>query len=112
MRSPRLFLDGSLVFAFVTAAFVTSCTTEKTAGPKACCDQPKVPAGIPGFTVIYDDVSGPTDGQIVKVRVALKQKTKRDDISPALQFLYRYAMQRNTFEPVSFAGEFYTSEGE
>jgi hypothetical protein len=32
------------------------------------------------------------------MHVALKQKTKRDDIYPALQFLYRYAMTRNTFD--------------
>jgi hypothetical protein len=116
MRSPRLSLDGSLVFAFVTVALVTtgtsSCTTEKAAGPKPCCDQPKVPAGVPAFTVIKDDVSGPSDGQSVHIRVALKQKTKRDDIYPALQFLYRYAMTREPFEPTSFAGEFFTSEGE
>jgi len=93
-------------------AIAASCSTEKAAGPKTCCDQPKVPAGIPAFTVLYDDVTGPTDGESVKLRVALKQKTKRDDIYPALQFLYRYAMTRHTFEPVNFVGEFYTSEGE
>jgi len=30
----------------------------------------------------------------------------------ALQFLYRYAMTRKTFEPTTFAGAFYTTEGE
>jgi hypothetical protein len=42
----------------------------------------------------------------------LKQKTKRDDIYPALQFLYRYAMTRNTFEPTTFLGAFYATDGD
>ncbi len=80
--------------------------------PTTCCDQPKIPAGIPAFTVVRDEVTGPTDGQDVKMHVALKQKTKRDDIYPALQFLYRYAMTRNTFEPTTFLGAFYATEGD
>ena len=48
----------------------------------------------------------------MKLHVALKQKTKRDDIYPALQFLYRYAMTRKTFEPTNFLGAFYATEGE
>ena len=59
-----------------------------------------------------DEVTGPTDGQDVKMHVALKQKTKRDDVYPALQFLYRYAMTRNTFEPTTFLGAFYKTEGD
>ncbi len=91
---------------------LSSCQTEKAAAPTTCCDQPKIPAGIPQFTVIRDEVSGPTDGQDVKIHVALKQPTKRDQIYPALQFLYRYAMTRNTFEPTTFLGAFYKTEGE
>jgi len=103
----------SLPLLVVTAVAMTaSCSTEKAAGPKACCDQPKTPPGVPAFTVVKDDATGPSDGQTVKFRVALKQKTKRDDIYPALQFLYRYAMTRESFEPVAFEGEFFTSEGE
>ena len=95
------------------ASFGTSgCKTEQPAAPTTCCDQPKIPAGIPAFTVIRDEVSGPSDGQDVQIHVALKQKTKRDDIYPALQFLYRYAMTRNTFEPTNFVGSFYATEGE
>jgi hypothetical protein len=94
-------------------AGVGSCTkNDQSAAPTTCCDQPKVPPGVPGFTVVRDEVSGPTDGQDVKLHVALKQKTKRDDIYPALQFLYRYAMTRKTFEPTTFLGAFYTTEGE
>jgi hypothetical protein len=89
-----------------------SCKTEQPAAPTTCCDQPKIPAGIAAFTVVRDEVTGPSDGQDVKLHVALKQKTKRDDIYSALQFLYRYAMTRNTFEPVGFLGAFYATEGD
>ena len=90
-----------------------ACNTEKAAGPKTCCDQPKIPPGVPAFTVVTDDATGPTDGQDVKIRVALRQKTKRDDIYAALHFLYRYVMTRNdAFPPVTVVGEFYTTEGE
>ena len=111
MRSRCLSLSMFLVLV-TAAASLASCSTEKASRPKTCCDQPKIPPGVPAFTVVMDDMSGPTDGQSVKLRVALKQKTKRDDIYPALQFLYRYAMTRETFEPVNFTGEFFTSEGE
>jgi hypothetical protein len=100
------------VLVLTIATVGASCSTEKSAGPRTCCDQPKIPAGVPAFSVIKDEASGPSDGQIVKLRVALKQKTKRDEIYPSLQFLYRYAMTRESFEPVSFTGEFFTSEGE
>lgn len=120
--SPRLPHSGAalsfrlaLPLAALAAAFLAAaCETKKDGGtaPKACCDQPKIPAGVPAFTVVRDEVSGPSDGQDVKLHVALKQKTKRDDIYPALQFLYRYAMTRNTFEPSTFAGAFYATEGE
>lgn len=101
-----------LLGAAFCAAAATGCKTEQAQAPQTCCDQPKIPPGIPAFTVVRDEVSGPTDGQDVKLHVALKQKTKRDAIYPALQFLYRYAMTRNTFEPTNFVGAFYTTEGE
>lgn len=104
----RLAVLAPLAFALTTPA----CNTDKPAPVKVCCDQPRIPPGVPAFTVVKDDVSGPTDGQDVKLRVALKQKTKRDAIYPALHFIYRYAMTRNTFEPINFVGELYTSEGE
>ena len=91
---------------------LSSCQNEKPAAPTTCCDQPKIPPGVPAFTVVRDEVSGPTDGQDVKIHVAMKQKTPRDDIYKSLQFLYRYAMTRNTFEPTTFLGALYTTEGE
>jgi hypothetical protein len=103
-----------LAVSFLTTlAAAASCTkSDQSSAPTTCCDQPKVPAGVPAFTVVRDEVTGPTDGQDVKLHVALKQKTKRDDIYPAMQFLYRYAMTRKTFEPTSFLGAFYNTEGE
>ncbi|HMF39309.1 MAG TPA: hypothetical protein VKQ32_01385 [Polyangia bacterium] len=113
---PRSVAAHHAIFAavsFVGLAAVASCTkSDQPSGPTTCCDQPKIPAGIPAFTVVRDEVTGPSDGQDVKLHVALKQKTHRDDIYPALQFLYRYAMTRKTFEPTTFSGAFYTTEGE
>jgi hypothetical protein len=114
MRFRRTFSPlGAAAVAIISSTLAApACNTEKAAGPKACCDQPKIPPGVPAFTVVTDEVTGPTDGQDVKIRVALRQKTKRDDIYPALHFLYRYAMTRNTFEPTNFVGEFYATEGD
>lgn len=104
----------SLILAVAPSVILLSaCTPEKAAAPKACppdCDQPKMPPGVPPFQVVKDDSAGPSDGQDVTIRVVLKQKTKRDQVYPALHFLYRYAMTRNTFEPRTFTGEFYNSE--
>jgi hypothetical protein len=107
-------LGGLVPLAALVAAgasFTAGCNQEKAAPVKVCCDQPRIPPGVPGFTVVVDEVTGPTDGQDVKMRVALKQKTKRDDVYPAMHFLYRYAMTRNTFEPLNFVGELYATEG-
>ena len=105
-----------ILFAAVPSSFLMpACTTDKPAGPKACppdCDQPKMPPGVPPFQVVKDTATGPSDGQDVIIRVVLKQRTKRDQIYPALHFLYRYAMTRNTFEPRNFTGEFYASEAD
>jgi hypothetical protein len=109
---PRSVVTFPICSLLVAIACVASCTKTEQAGPTTCCDQPKIPPGIPAFTVVRDEVTGPSDGQDVKLHVALKQKTKRDDIYPALQFLYRYAMTRKTFEPTSFTGAFYNTEGE
>ncbi len=114
MRTHKLPRSVVVFGGAVLAALLslTACQTEKQAGPTTCCDQPKIPAGVPQFTVVRDEVSGPTDGQDVKLHVALKQRTSRDNIYPALQFLYRYAMTRNTFEPNTFLGAFYNTEGD
>ena len=119
MRSRRMTLPRGRLSAATAAAFIAliavaapACNGEKPGAVKLCCDQPRIPPGVPPFVVVIDEVTGPTDGQDVKIRVALKQKTKRDDVYPALHFLYRYAMTRNTFEPRNFMGEFYATEGD
>jgi len=114
MRSRSMILPAGARAAAYVALFAVSaagCNTEKPAAVKLCCDQPRIPPGVPAFTVVIDEVTGPSDGQDVKMRVAFKQKTKRDDVYPALHFLYRYAMTRNTFEPTNFVGEVYATEG-
>jgi hypothetical protein len=115
MRSRRTTLPTGVLAATAAALAALSfpaCNTEKPPAVRVCCDQPRIPPGVPAFVVVSDEVTGPTDGQEVKLRVAMKQKTRRDLMYPAMHFLYRYAMTRDTFEPVSFVGEFYPSEGE
>jgi len=114
MRAPTLPRSVAFVPTVALLALVSfACQkSEQSSAPTTCCDQPKIPAGVPAFTVVRDESTGPTDGQDVKLHVALKQKTKRDDIYPTLQFLYRYAMTRRTFEPTTFLGAVYTTEGE
>jgi hypothetical protein len=110
--SPRSVVSIPAALLLAAASLAACNKSEEASGPKTCCDQPKIPAGVPAFTVVRDEVSGPSDGQDVKLHVALKQKTKRDDIYPTLQFLYRYAMTRGTFEPTNFVGAVYATEGE
>jgi hypothetical protein len=102
---------GPAALAAAVTVLSPACNQEKAAAPKECCDQPRVPPGVPGFTVVVDDQTGPSDGEDVKMRVAFKQKTKHDDVYPAMQFLYRYAMTRKSFEPANFTGEFFGTEG-
>lgn len=98
---------------FLALGALTGCPADdKAAAPKACCDQPKVPAGVPAFTVVSDDASGPSDGQVVKLRAALAQPVPRDQIYPVLHALYRHAMTRGPFEPITFSAELYASEAD
>lgn len=103
---------GGFIGVLAAALALSACETKKADAPRVCCDQLKFPAGIAPFTITKDDVTGPSDGQDVRIRVAMRQKTKRDDLYPSMQFLYRYVMQRGTFPPINFVGEFYTTEGE
>ena len=100
-----------LTAAGLALALGVACT-QKTEVAQSCCDQPKFPAGVPAFTVVTDESTGPSDGQDVKFKVALRQPTSRDEIYKSMQFLYRYAMTRRSFEPTNFTGQFYTTEGE
>ena len=99
-------LTGGVLLALSAAA----CSTEKSEAPKACCEQPKIPAGVTPFVVVGDDVTGPSDGQKVIIRVGVSQPIKRDQVYPVLQTLYRHAMTRTTFEPIQFVANLYASE--
>lgn len=87
-----------------------ACSTEKAAAPKACCEQPKIPGGVTPFVVVADEVSGPSDGQKVMMKVGLAQPAKRDAIYPVLHTLYRHAMTRTAFEPIHFEAAVYPDE--
>ena len=120
LPTPRLSLTAiplAASLATMVALFSGCPSTEKSgaSAARSCppdCDQPKIPAGVPSFQVVKDGATGPEDGQDVTIRVVLKQKTKRDQIYPALHFMYRYAMTRNPTEPRNFVGEFYKSEAD
>jgi hypothetical protein len=92
---------------FLAAA---ACSTEKAEVKKPCCEQPKIPAGVTPFVVVADEVSGPSDGQKVIIRVGLSQPIKRDQVFPVLHTLYRHAMTRTAFEPIQFVANLYASE--
>ena len=83
---------------------------QKAAGPKPCCDQPDIPAGVAKFTIVADDVSGPGDGLKVVMRAALTQSAKRDQIYGPLKVLYAYAMKRSPLEPIHVEGWLYANE--
>jgi hypothetical protein len=86
------------------------CVTDKTPAAAPCCAQPEIPAGVAPFTIVAEDISGPSDGQKVVLRAALGGPTKRDAIYPVLHTLYRHAMKRGPFEPIQFSAELYPSE--
>ncbi len=104
---------GFLPAAAALLAATAACPADdKTAAPKPCCEQVKIPAGVAAFTVVADDIVGPSDGQKVKLRVGLAAPIKRDAVYPVLHTLYRHAMKRTAFEPIDFVGEVYASEGD
>jgi hypothetical protein len=107
MRDPKAWTSGLLMLAMTGAV---ACSTEKTEAPRACCEQPKIPAGVTPFVVVGDDVSGPSDGQKVIMRVGVSQPLKRDQVFPILHTLYRHAMTRTAFEPIQFVANLYASE--
>jgi hypothetical protein len=98
-------------FASICALTIcAACAGDKAAAPPPCCEQPAIPAGVAGFTIVADEVAGPSDGQKVVLRAALSGPTKRDAVYPVLHTLYRHAMKRGPFEPIQFVAEVYPSE--
>ena len=101
-------------FAFSAAAIgalllLPSCE-KKGEGPKACCDQPDLPAGVAKFKIVADDVSGPGDGLKVMLRAGLTQPIKRDQVYGPLKVLYAYAMKRSPLEPIHVEAWLYANE--
>ena len=68
--SPRSVVTIPAAMLIVAAALSACSTSALASGPTTCCDQPKIPAGVPAFTVVRDEVTGPSDGQDVKIHVA------------------------------------------
>jgi hypothetical protein len=100
------------VFLCLSAALAVSACEKKDEGPKPCCTQPDIPAGVAKFTVVADDITGPSDGQKVIIRVGMNQAIHRDQLYAPMKILYAYAMKRTAFEPIHFEGWFYPSESD
>ncbi len=101
-------LAGLLVAA---AALVSACE-KKAEGPKPCCKQIDIPAGVAKFTIVADDVTGPSDGQKVMMRAGLLQPVKREQAYAPMKLLYADVMKRTAFEPIHFEAWFYSSESD
>jgi hypothetical protein len=85
---------------------------KKAEGPKPCCTQVDIPAGVAKFAVVADDVTGPSDGQKVIMKLGLLQPVKRDQMYAPMKVLYANVMKRTAFEPIHFEGWFYASESD
>jgi hypothetical protein len=106
-------MTGKSVTAFLAllaAVAGSACEKKAAEGPQTCCTQPDLPAGVAKFTVVTDDVTGPSDGQKVIMRLGMLQAVKREEIYAPMKVLYAYAMKRTAFEPIHFEGWFYASE--
>jgi hypothetical protein len=97
-------------FLLLAAVGGGACEKKTAEGPQVCCAQPDIPPGVPKFSVVTDEVSGPSDGQKVIMHVGMLQPVKRDQLYAPMKVLYAYAMKRTAFEPTHFEGWFYGSE--
>jgi hypothetical protein len=97
-------------FRMLLLTTCAGCASDKAPTAAPCCEQPKIPAGVPGFKIVTDEGTGPSDGRKVILRAALNAPVKRDEVYPVLHTLYRHAMQRGPFEPIQFTGEVYPNE--
>ncbi len=101
-----------LAVLILSTMFAVAACEKKTQGPQTCCTQPDIPPGVAKFAVVSDDVTGPSDGQKVKMRVGMLQPVKRDQMYAPMKVLYAYAMKRTAFEPIDFEGLFYANEAD
>lgn len=120
---PRLPLETSMrripfsvpplsALTLACALGAAACPASRQSEPKTCCDQPKIPGGVPSFKIVADEVSGPSDGQVVSLKAALNQPADRQQVYPVLHTLYAWAMTRGAFEPVEFRAEVFASEAD
>jgi hypothetical protein len=96
----------------LSAVLAGAACKKEAPGPKPCCTQIDIPAGVPKFTIVADDVTGPSDGQKVMMRVGLLQPIKREQAYAPMKLLYANVMKRTAFEPIHFEAWFYASESE
>ncbi len=90
--------------------FTNAC--EKKVAPKVCCEQPEIPANVPKFKIVADDVSGPGDGLKVILRAGLTQSAKRDQLYGPLKVMYAYAMKRTPLEPIHVEALLFANESD
>ena len=102
----------ALSFGIVGASFALFGCDKKDEGPKPCCEQPDIPAGVTKFRIVADDVTGPSDGQKVMIRATLLSPTKREQLYGPMKIAYAHAMKRTPFEPTHFEAWFYANESD
>ena len=102
---------GKIACIALAAAALAACKKEEE-GPKPCCEQPEIPAGVAKFKVLADTVSGPSDGLKVVLRAALTQPAKREQVYMPLKILYRHAMTRTPLEPIHVEAWLYAPEAD
>jgi hypothetical protein len=102
----------STALLILSTMFATAGCEKKDEGPKPCCTQVDIPPGVAKFAVVADDVTGPSDGQKVMMKLAMLQPVKRDQMYAPMKVLYAYAMKRTAFEPIHFEGWFYANEAD
>ena len=106
----RRFQFAVLFCLAAVMALSTAGCPESKAPVKACCEQPQIPANVPQFKVVADDIAGPGDGQSVKIKTVLQKPAERQEVYTVLHTLYAWSLTRAPFEPVDFRAEVYDSE--
>ena len=102
---------GTVLLILSTTLAAAACE-KKAEGPQTCCTQPDIPPSVAKFAVVADNITGPSDGQKVMMKLGMLQPVKRDQMYGPMKVLYAYAMKRTAFEPIHFEGWFYASESD
>jgi hypothetical protein len=102
---------GTALLILSTTLAAAGCK-EKDEGPKPCCTQIDIPPGVAKFAVVAEDVTGPSDGQKVMMKLGMLQPVKREQMYAPMKVLYANIMKRAAFEPIHFEGWFYASESD